>query len=485
MKRILRLVGLTITALLLSACAPAATPAPTQPPAATAAPVETQAPASPVVLKLEGSNGSKTLTMDDLKALPATEGWAGIKSSTGKITIPESYKGVAVTELCKLVGEFSSNMGINVAAKDGYAMTISYDQITTNGFTTYDPGTGDEVKYKDPLTVVIAYEKDSKPLPEDTEGPLKLVVVSAKKDQVVDGHWAVKWITQMAVKALVQEWRIALGGAITENMDRGTFESCAGCHGKTWTDGKAQVWTGVPLWLLAGRVDDDVKHSDGAYNDKLADQGYQIHVVAVDGYKVALESARIKRNDNILVAHLVNGNPLDDKDSPLKLVGSDLQSKEMVGRIAKINLMLEAAPSAATPMPAVTPQPTATVATAPAVTGNAALTITGVVVNPQTLTLDALKGMQVVTITADHPKQGTQTYQGIRLNALLDQAKVKDSATKLILSSSDGFTTEVSLADARKCSDCLLAFNAGKLNAIMPGMQSNFWARDVVKIELK
>jgi DMSO/TMAO reductase YedYZ molybdopterin-dependent catalytic subunit len=130
-------------------------------------------------------------------------------------------------------------------------------------------------------------------------------------------------------------------------------------------------------------------------------------------------------------------------------------------------------------MPAGTPKPTA------ATTGNVALTIAGAVDNPQTLTLDALKAMQVVKITAEHPKKGMQDYEGVRLSALLDQAKVKDSATKLVLSSSDGFTTEVSLADARKCADCLLAFNAGKLDAVMPGMQSNFWARDVTKIEVK
>ncbi len=472
MKLIHIAIGLTILAVLLAACAAAtSTPAPTQPPAA-----KTQLPASPVVLKLEGPGGSKTLTMDDLKALPATEGWAGIKSSTGKITVPERFKGVAVDELCKLIGGLGPNTGVNLVAKDGYAMTISYDQIANGDFITYDPGTGDEIKIKDPLNVIIAYAKEGKPLPEDSEGTLRLVVVSAKNNQVVDGHWSVKWITQVELKSLAQEWKLPLAGAITEEMDRGTFQSCAApaCHGKTWTDSKAQVWSGVPLWLLAGRVDDETKHSDGAYNDKLADQGYQVHVVAVDGYKVALDSARIKRNDSIIVAYLVNNNPLDDKDFPLRLVGSGLQPNEMVGRIAKINLMLEAAQ----------PKPTAAATAAPAA-GNAALTITGAVDKPQTLTLDALKNMQVAKITAEHPKQGTQTYEGVRLNALLDQAQVKSSATKLVMSSSDGFTTEVTLADARKCADCMLAFSAGKLDAVMPGMQSSFWARDVVKIEAR
>jgi hypothetical protein len=480
MKLVHIAIGLTILAIVLAACATATpTPAPTQPPAAaTAAPAPTQPPAAPVVLKLEGTGGAKSLTMNDLKALPATEGWAGIKSSTGKITVPERFKGVAVDELCKLVGGLGPNTGVSIVAKDGYAMTISYDQIANGDFITYDPGTGDEIKAKDPLKVIIAYEKEGKSLPEDSEGTLRLVVVSAKNNQVVDGHWSVKWVTQVAVKSLAEEWKLPLAGAISEEMDRGTFQSCSApaCHGKTWTDDKAQVWSGVPLWLLAGRVDDETKHGDGSYNDKLADQGYEVHVVAVDGYEVALDGARIKRNDKIIVAYLVNDNPLDEKYFPLRLVGSDLQSKETVGRIAKIKLLIGAAQ----------PKPTAATTAAPGAAGPAALTVTGAVEKELTLTMDALKAVGVVKLSAEHPKKGKQDYQGVRLNALLDLAKVKASAAKLLLISSDGYTIEVSLAEARKCADCLIAIGEdGKLSTAMPGMQSNYWSKDIVKIEVK
>ena len=61
--------------------------------------------------------------------------------------------------------------------------------------------------------------------------------------------------------------------------------------------------------------------------------------------------------------------------------------------------------------------------------------------------------------------------QGVRLNALLDQAKLKPNAAKLILTAADGFTAEVSVADARKCADCLIAFNKeGNLKTVMPGV---------------
>lgn len=332
------LVTVSVLALVLSACAPATTPppVPTQPPTATA---QAQ-PTASMVLKLQGPGGEKSLTLNDLKALPATEGWAGIKSSTGKITVPERFKGVALDELCKLVGGLDLNTGVSVVAKDGYAMTISNDQITKGDFIAYDPGTGDEIKAKDSLKVIIAYEKEGKPLPEDSEGTLRLVVVTPKNNQVVDGHWSVKWVNQIAVKSLAQEWKLVLVGAITEEMDRGTFESCTApaCHGAEWKDDKVQTWKGVPLWMLAARVDDENRHGDNAFNQKLAEQGYTIEIVAADGYKVTLDSARIMRNNKFIIAYLVNGNPLDEKYFPLRLVSDDLQKNELVGKIAKITI---------------------------------------------------------------------------------------------------------------------------------------------------
>jgi DMSO/TMAO reductase YedYZ molybdopterin-dependent catalytic subunit len=119
-------------------------------------------------------------------------------------------------------------------------------------------------------------------------------------------------------------------------------------------------------------------------------------------------------------------------------------------------------------------------------TGGAALTVTGMVDNELKLAMDALKGLEVVKVTADHPKTGTETDQGVRLNALLDQAKVKADAKSLVFTAGDGYTAELALADARACKDCLVAFSDdGKLKTVMPGMQSKFWVKDVIKIEAK
>jgi hypothetical protein len=478
--------------MFLSACqgaAPTATPLPPTatavPPTATPVP-PTPTPAPPV-LEIVGVDGTvHSFTMDELKALPVTEGQAGIKSSTGKITLPVSFKGVALKDLVATLGGFDATMGLNLVANDGYAITFSYDQVTNGTFISYDPGTGDELKSPLPLTAVLAYEMDGKPLDTTKDGNLRLVIISDEPKQVTDGHWSVKWVTKLEVKSVGQSWELHLEGAINELMDRATFESGASpnCHGVTWTDDKAQEWVGIPLWLLVGRVDDDVKHEGPAFNDALVEVGYTVDVVASDGYTVSFDSTRISHNNNILVAHLVNGNPLPEKYFPLRLVGSDLQKNEMVGMIAKIIVHVPAAPiPTATVEP--TPTVTATVPLTPAL--GADLTITGLVENELSLSEADLRAMGVVKITAEHPKKGPQDYEGVRLSELLDLAKVKPGAVKLVIVASDGYTAEVFLTEVQACTDCLIAFTdtAGKFNIVMPGLPSSLWIKEVVKIEVQ
>jgi len=452
------------------------------PPTATTAPTDTPVPVP--VLEITGVDGTKkSFTLDEIKALPVTEGQGGTKSSTGKISLPVPWKGVALKDLVATLGNFDDTMGVNLVANDGYAITFSYDQIMNGTFIQYDPGTGDELKTTLPLTAILAYERDNKPLDTEMDGNLRLVVISDEPKQVVDGHWSVKWVTKLEVKSVGESWSLHLEGTINELMDRATFESGASpnCHGVTWTDDKAQDWVGIPLWLLVGRVDDDVKHEGPAFNDALAEAGYTVDVVASDGYTVSFESSRINRNDNLIVAHLVNGNPLPDKYFPLRLVGSDLAKNEMSGMIEKIIVHIPEAEPAAT----ATPAPTAT--TAPAAASEADFTLTGLVENELSLSDADLRALEVVKITAEHPKKGPQDYEGVRLSTLLDLAKVKPEATKLVFTASDGFTSEVFLAEVTAIPDCLLAFTdeAGVFSMVMPTLPSSVWTKGVVKIEVK
>lgn len=303
----------------------------------------TSAAATGASLEVVGKDGtSKTLTMDEVKKLPSVEGYAGIKSSTGKITPPARFKAVAVTELAKLVGGLDDQSGISFIGTDGYEMTMSATQINGGSLVAYDVATGDEKQLDEQLVVALAYEIDGKPLDQQRDGDFRLVALTQKSNQVTDGHWSVKWIAKIQVKELGGEWTLHLKGAIEDAIDRGSFESCAtaNCHGVTWKDDKAQEWTGVPLYLLLGRVDDTNKHETGAFSRDLAAAGYQVEIVTADGSKVVLDSAKTTSKKNILIANKVDGNALGEKDFPVRLVGTGLEDGDMVGRITDINVVV-------------------------------------------------------------------------------------------------------------------------------------------------
>lgn len=463
--------------------APTATPEPTTAPTV----AEPTAPAvEGATLQVEGPDGSLTLTMADLQAMPVTEGWAGTKSSTGKITPPSMFKGVSIQDLWKSVGAFDETYAVNVVAQDGYAMTFSYDQIANGAFTTFDPATGDEVTRDEALTLIVAYERDGEAIPEDTDGPMRLVIVSPEKDQVTDGHWAVKWVRQVQLHEARADWFLQLEGAITEEMDRATFESgsAPNCHGKTWTDADGNVWTGIPFYYLMGRVDDENKHESAAFNYDLAQAGYEVHLVAADGYEVVFDSTRLARNKMIILAYLMNDQPLEDKYFPLRLVGDDLEKSEMIGAVTRVVLKLDDV--AAQPTEAAEETPAAEEETANPELQAGTLHVMGLVGTETSFTAEQLQAMGVMQLTAEHPKKGSMDFEGVPLAKVLEQVAPQADAATVVLTSGDGYTVEVAAADVVACAECLVTIeDDGLFNLVMPGMQSSAWAKDIRLIRFK
>jgi DMSO/TMAO reductase YedYZ molybdopterin-dependent catalytic subunit len=484
--RLFTLGGLLLAlALVFAACGgttPQADTATEQPAAIVEAPAATEpGPAedeNAIIFEIASLAETKTLSMADFMALPVTEGYGGIKSSTGKITPPMKFKGVALKDIAIMAGMDETN-GLNVVAEDGYSITFSYEQVMNGAFIAYDPATGDELKNPVELTAIVAYEVDGQPLDTKRDGILRMIIVSDKLNQVTDGHWAVKWVEKVEIKPLVMEWHLKAFGGIEDAYDRGTMESCSApqCHGAGWVDDKGQEWVGTPLYILVGGVDDENKHEGpDAYNKDLVRIGYTVDVVAEDGYTVTFDALRLLGNKGIIVAHKVDDNPLEDKYFPMRLVGDDLQKNEMVGAIRefKINFPAEASSDvsdAAANVPA----------------EQATFTLTGLVEQELSLDEAALRKMEVLNINAEHPKKGPADYEGISLNALLDLAGVQDGATTLVVTSADGYVTEISLDEIQACVDCLLGFTdtPDAFSLVMPGMPGNFWAKDVVNIEVK
>jgi DMSO/TMAO reductase YedYZ molybdopterin-dependent catalytic subunit len=113
------------------------------------------------------------------------------------------------------------------------------------------------------------------------------------------------------------------------------------------------------------------------------------------------------------------------------------------------------------------------------------LTVTGEVNTELQLTDTALHTLPVVTLTLDHPKNGPTEYTGVRLNDILNQAGIKDTAGTVTLRASDGFSNTLELATVQACADCLVAFDSatsGVYKAAMPGQSSKFWVKNLVSI---
>jgi DMSO/TMAO reductase YedYZ molybdopterin-dependent catalytic subunit len=295
-------------------------------------------PAGPVVLTLVGDKGEKQFTLSQLQALPAYTGYAGIKSSTGVITLPAEYTGVRLSDLTDLVGGMTKVNGVTLVAKDGYGMTFSYNMIMDHAFTAYDPATGGEQAPSKDLTVVVAYAREGKPLGED-EGPLRLMVgTPTPGGQVVDGHWSVKWIERISVTKASAEWKVQLEGAVPGKLDKPTYVNCAspGCHGSGWVDADGKRWEGVPLYLVAGLIDDKKRHGAGAYNAALARKGYDIVFETATGEVVTIDSRDIAGKQDIVLAGKLDGGELPEEFFPLRLVGPGLSEAQMPGGIVRI-----------------------------------------------------------------------------------------------------------------------------------------------------
>jgi len=136
-----------------------------------------------------------------------------------------------------------------------------------------------------------------------------------------------------------EDWTLLLDGALTEEIDREYFEEGVACiHSATYDD-LSGTWEGMPLWDLVGYVDDQITHGPGAFNDTRAAEGYQVKITASDGFNVTFDSQDIARNDDYIIANILNGEPLLEQHWPLKLVGPAIVPSQSISKITEIELI--------------------------------------------------------------------------------------------------------------------------------------------------
>ena len=279
---------------------------------------------------------SKELTVTELAKEDLFYGSGYFIKSTGAIVGPLNFTGVPIKDLVDMVYE-DDNYSLEVVAWDGYSMTYSPAQVENGTFPLYDLegtllGPGE-------VTMMLAIEQDEVRLPYDE---LRIVLVDDESTPVTDGHYWAKMAKELNVIPYVEDWTLELSGLTSMEVDRQTFESLASCYYHTtyynYTDDDGDhSYEGVPLWVLVSAIDGgDAPEGHYMFNDALAEDGYTVNVTASDGWYGVFSAEQVARNDSIIVAHLLDGEPLEADEWPLRIVGDDLPGSQKVKMIASI-----------------------------------------------------------------------------------------------------------------------------------------------------
>lgn len=298
-------------------------------------PAEPEVPEE-VALTVVGTT-TMDFTLSELQALTASTSMGAFIKSTGTVIGPYEYTGVPLKDLVATVysgGEYS----VEVVATDDYTITYNYSQTEDGLFEHFDSA-GTSLGY-DTFTMVMAYAQDGLPL---VDMALRIAIIDDSEPITSSDLWA-KMVRTVRIVPFIEEWAIELNGTTVMDMNRQAFEAIASCdyHEVSWSfenETGAHTYTGIALWILISAVDGaDGPEGEYSFNDLLAFAGYTVRVTASDGYNKTFSSMQVARNDSIIVANRLDGEPLPDDKWPLKIVGDWLASEYMVDQIVNISI---------------------------------------------------------------------------------------------------------------------------------------------------
>ena len=299
--------------------------------------------------------------------------------------VEDIVKGTDLADLCDLVGGMQPGYEMRMTATDGYVVDLQYENI-------YKP-----MKQQGPAILAWWTEKQGF-VPEYSGGPALFFLADDQvfgnidmKECMDPGYWRFYWcegteypsaagLAVRNVKSIeifpVQEedWHLVLDGHLSSVISKKGFEQGLACgtrargHLASWTDPDGHVWTGMPLYMPTGWVDDDCQHDENqvdnkGYNTSLAEQNaYTIEVIGADGRSVAFMPSEVMRNGGYILANKIDNHTFDPESEywPLTVVGSEVSESRNVNGATAIRLNFTrdlpennttSVPTAAAPLP--------------------------------------------------------------------------------------------------------------------------------------
>jgi DMSO/TMAO reductase YedYZ molybdopterin-dependent catalytic subunit len=290
--------------------------------------------------------------------------WDPEETYPGGFKVSNAVKGSRVRDLVELVGGMGSGTTVTFVASDGFETTLPYSSIYTNPAVQGRQG-----------DAIIAWWADGNYVP--TYGDGMRLFFTPEGDHVYgawdmhetlpEAYWrynyqdnvmypsagglSAKYITTIKIYSIPEsEWTLELDGrdigGINYTVSKPYFEEALACtmgaeHSATYTDSKGRVWEGMPLWFLAGFVDDADQHSANSFNNSLASAGYMIMINSTDGSSTVVDSRLMMRNNNYILANSLNGTHILDSDNnwPLRLTGANVSGSSAIRNVSSITLL--------------------------------------------------------------------------------------------------------------------------------------------------
>ncbi len=290
--------------------------------------------------------------------------WDAAETYPGGFKIENAVMGTRVRDLCELVGGMGSGTEIVFVASDGYETILPYSAIYTNPAVQARQG-----------DAIMAWYADGEYVPYYGDGIRLFFAPDGDHvygqwdmhETLAENYWHYYWsggvqyascaglsnknVTTIRIYSTPEtDWTLELDGTDIGGLDyevsKTYFEQALVCqfgaeHQASYIDAKGRVWSGMPLWFLAGFVDDADQHSSNSFNDVLATTGYRVVITASDGSVVTMGSQDIARSGDYIVANSLNGAHLADTDDswPLRLVGPAVGGSLSIKGIVRIELL--------------------------------------------------------------------------------------------------------------------------------------------------
>lgn len=292
--------------------------------------VADQSEAQLIVIK-QGSEW--VYTLDQLEELEVVTGIGTYTRSTGTEKTAE-YTGVPLTTL---IGNVPGDTTVRVTSSDGYSMNYEAGMLM-------DASEG---------IWVLAYKEDGEYMGFDP-GPLRIVQVGENNPHFTSSLSA-KMVERIEVLGVYEPYTLTLNGFLSRTFSRVELEAGIGCPCHTavvtvTSKGETHTYTGLPLWRLVAYVDDDqfpepakgIHYDDDDFNDNLAAQGYEITLMAADGYTQMVTSDLIAGDDRFIVAFKKDGIFLDpESDGYMRFVYDDAVELPENVRLKSVKFLAE------------------------------------------------------------------------------------------------------------------------------------------------